>query len=339
MSKDLLVELIDIEKVFLARKNFMNKVKPQKALSNIDLQIYPGETLGIVGETGSGKSTLGKIILGLERPTSGRLFIQGKEVLTSRTRSKIGSEYGFQMVFQDPAGSLNPQLRIEQVLAEALGTVESSPGSSRMVRLQQSLEEVELSKEFLNRYSGQMSGGQQQRVANARALLTKPRLLVLDEAVSALDAVTQSHLLRLLKKLQKKHNLTYIFISHDLEAVAEMSDRTVVMYQGRIVEQGESSTIYHRPKHPYTRGLKASIPIRDPRLAKTQRSLMRRDLLTNEEVPQHACPFVDRCPISDEAKCITATPQLTCVPEYSNHKVACHYYRDFDERFNQIGKG
>ena len=234
-----LVELIAVTKVFETRRIGRAKEKNLVAVNNVSITVNRGETLGIVGETGSGKSTLGRIILGLEEPTSGTLIIEGQKIRSKREREKIGKKNHFQMVFQDPAGSLNPQMNIQQILSEALQSREKNFDVREVgQRLTKALEEVELNQTYLSRNSSQLSGGQQQRIANARALLTQPQLLLLDEAVSALDAVTQSNLLALLKRLQVTHNLTYIFISHDLEAVAEMATRTAVMYQGQIIESG-----------------------------------------------------------------------------------------------------
>jgi oligopeptide/dipeptide ABC transporter ATP-binding protein len=328
-----LVELIAVTKVFGTRRIGRAKAKNLVAVNNVSISVNRGETLGIVGETGSGKSTLGRILLGLEEPTSGTLIIEGKEIRSKREREKIGKENHFQMVFQDPAGSLNPQMNIQQILSEALQSRDKNFDVREVgQRLTKALEEVELNETYLSRNSYQLSGGQQQRIANARALLTQPQLLLLDEAVSALDAVTQSNLLALLKRLQVTHNLTYIFISHDLEAVAEMATRTAVMYQGQIIEIGDSEQIFNEPQHPYTRGLRSAIPIKNPQLAREQRSLFTLNVFDVNEVKDTACCFIERCPIIERDRCTHQAPELISSDSKNKHLVACHYYKDFAER-------
>ncbi len=332
-----LIELRRVSKVFKSQKYGKNSSEKVVAVDDVSLIVNSGETLGIVGETGSGKSTLGRIMLGLDAPTSGSLIIEGQEINSHRERMSIGRDHSFQMVFQDPAGSLNPQMSVRQLLLEAIICQKQSLDKREQhKRLLEALNEVELSEIFLSRYPAQLSGGQQQRVANARALLTNPKLLLLDEAVSALDALTQSNLLKLLKVLQAKHDLTYIFISHDLEAVAEISTRTAVMYQGKIIEIGESSQIFNKPQHPYTRGLRKSVPIRNPRHARRQRSIFVDNFTNATELNELACCFIDRCPILDRVLCINEAPILTKIPGNGDHVVACHYYDKFNERLNKL---
>lgn len=330
------VRLVNGGKRFKTRSRARGEQSFFWAVRNASFEIHSGETLGVVGETGSGKSTVGRLLLGIETLSEGELFIDGNEIDCKQGRNDFASQYGFQMVFQDPAGSLNPQMSVQQALMEAAAARGTSHGKSRATEeIDQVLSEVELPEEILHRKTSQLSGGQQQRVAIARALLTRPRLIVLDEAVSALDAVTQQAILDLLGRLQRSHHLTYIFISHDLEAVAHISTRTLVMYRGSIVEMGHSKDVLEHPLHPYTRGLKSAIPLRNPEAARKQEPLFiassnSQDLTLNFE---SSCCFFSRCPISNQEKCSGERPLLEPATPGSEHLCACFYALDFDSRY------
>ncbi|MNI11922.1 Oligopeptide transport ATP-binding protein OppF [compost metagenome] len=237
-----------------------------KAVDGVSFQIYPGETLGLVGESGSGKSTIGKMIVGLEKPTEGRILFDGRDIsgLSSKEMMSLRSE--LQIVFQDPYSSLNPRKRIVDLLAEPLKVHRTVPAKDISGEVDRLLELVRLPRSSKNRYPHEFSGGQRQRIGIARALSLKPKLIICDEPVSALDVSIQAQILNLLKDLQKELNLTYLFIAHGLGAVKYVSDRIAVMHQGKIVEIGTKAEIFHDPKHPYTRALLDASPIADPRL-------------------------------------------------------------------------
>ncbi|SDG38020.1 oligopeptide transport system ATP-binding protein [Fontibacillus panacisegetis] len=237
-----------------------------KAVDGVSFQIYPGETLGLVGESGSGKSTIGKMIVGLEKPTDGRILFDGRDIsgLSSKEMMNLRSE--LQIVFQDPYSSLNPRKRIADLLAEPLKVHRIVPAKDISGEVDRLLELVRLPRSSKNRYPHEFSGGQRQRIGIARALSLKPKLIICDEPVSALDVSIQAQILNLLKDLQKELNLTYLFIAHGLGAVKYVSDRIAVMHQGKIVEIGNKAEIFHDPKHPYTKALLDASPIADPRL-------------------------------------------------------------------------
>ncbi|MNW44680.1 Oligopeptide transport ATP-binding protein OppF [compost metagenome] len=237
-----------------------------KAVDGVSFQIYPSETLGLVGESGSGKSTIGKMIVGLEKPTDGRILFDGRDIsgLSSKEMMNLRSE--LQIVFQDPYSSLNPRKRIADLLAEPLKVHRIVPAKDISGEVDRLLELVRLPRSSKNRYPHEFSGGQRQRIGIARALSLKPKLIICDEPVSALDVSIQAQVLNLLKDLQKELNLTYLFIAHGLGAVKYVSDRIAVMHQGKIVEIGNKAEIFHDPKHPYTKALLDASPIADPRL-------------------------------------------------------------------------
>ncbi|MEF2967863.1 ATP-binding cassette domain-containing protein [Paenibacillus sp. M1] len=268
-----LLAIENLKKYYPVRRGIIRHTVDQiKAVDGVDLAIYPGETLGLVGESGSGKSTIAKLIVGLETPTEGRILFDGKDIsrLSPREMTSLRSE--LQIVFQDPYSSLNPRKRVGELLSEPLkvhGIVPDREISGEVGRL---LELVGLPKNSRSRYPHEFSGGQRQRIGIARALSLKPRLIVCDEPVSALDVSIQAQILNLLKELQRELNLTYLFIAHGLGAVKYVSDRIAVMYAGKIVETGDVKQIFREPKHEYTKALLDASPIADPRQRNKRRA-------------------------------------------------------------------
>lgn len=315
-----LLEVKNLKKYFPIKSSVLKrKVGDIKAVHNVNLEIQKGETLGIVGESGCGKSTLGKTILGLEKFTNGSIVFKGESIadLPQRKLKKYKKE--MQMIFQDPSASLNPRQRIGNGLEEIFIIHTNMPGRERRQRVKELLVEVGLKEGDYNKYPHEFSGGQRQRIGIARAIALNPSLIVSDEATSALDVSVQAQIMKLLKDIQKEHQLALLFISHDLAVIRHMCERVLVMYLGSMAELGTSEQIYNNPLHPYTKALLSSIPRPVPGSEKEHVHL-------KGSVPSAAnypkgCPFHTRCPIAKE-HCKEKVPEWREIEE--GHFVACH---------------
>ena len=293
-----------------------------RAVDGVSLSIRRGETLGLVGESGCGKTTTGRCVLLLERPTSGQIIFEGIELNALPDAALRKTRRRMQVIFQDPYSSLNPRMTIGQILAEPLKVHGIVPGKgARAARVRELLEQVGLLPQHAKRYPHQLSGGQRQRVGIARALAMEPSLIVCDEPVSALDVSIQAQIVNLLEDLQKRLGLTYLFIAHDLSVVRHISDRVVVMYLGKIVEVADRVSLYEDPLHPYTRALLSAVPIPDPKLeARRERTVLRGEV-PSSLTPPGGCVFHPRCPVA-EARCSAETPALREIRP--GHWGACH---------------
>lgn len=321
MSK-VLLKVDNLKKYFPIRHGmFARHVGDVKAVDDISFELYEGETLGIVGESGCGKSTTGRAIMRLHEPTDGRVTFDGIELteLNSEQMRKVRRE--IQMVFQDPYASLNPRHTVEKILEEPLIVHGIGNAKERKKKVHEYLEIVGLSSYHAKRYPHQFSGGQRQRIGIARALMTNPKLIIADEPVSALDVSIQAQVLNLMQRLQEDLKLTYIFIAHDLGVVRHISDRVGVMYLGRLVEIAESESLYHEPLHPYTQALLSAVPIPDPQFEREQLLLM--GDIPSPSNPPTGCTFHTRCPFAMD-KCKQVIPMLQRVKP--GHSVACHLY-------------
>lgn len=300
---------------------FGRQVGTVKAVDGVSFQVFEGETLGIVGESGCGKSTLGKALLRLLEPTGGAVYVEGENLLALSKEELRRMRRFMQMIFQDPFASLNPRHTVQKILEEPLLVHGLGSAKERAEQVREMLEVVGLSSYHAKRYPHQFSGGQRQRIGIAKALMTRPKLIIADEPVSALDVSIQAQVLNLLKDLQQEFTLTYIFISHDLGVVRHISDRVAVMYLGQIVELAESESLYAERLHPYTQALLAAVPIPDPKAE--QVNLLLSGELPSPSKPPVGCAFHTRCPKRME-HCASAKPRLTEVKP--RHFVACHLY-------------
>ena len=300
---------------------FRRQVGTVRAVDGIDFNIREGETLGLVGESGCGKSTVARAILRLYEPTAGRVRFRGEDISRLSGQPLRRLRRRMQMVFQDPQASLNPRMTVGSIVGEPLFEHGLAKGEALARRVEALLESVGLDRSFANRYPHEFSGGQRQRIGVARALALEPELIICDEPIAALDVSIQAQVVNLLEELQARLGLTYLFISHDLGMVRHIADRVAVMYLGKIVELAPSDRLYHEPMHPYTRALLSAAPVHDPELeAQRERIILHGDVPSPSDPPP-GCPFHTRCPM--------AMPDCSSrVPEWRelrpDHRVSCH---------------
>jgi oligopeptide/dipeptide ABC transporter ATP-binding protein len=319
-----LMEIASLRKHFPIKTGLWGESKIVRAVDDVDLTIEEGESFGLVGESGCGKTTLGKLILRLLEPTAGKVIFDGHSLFDLRKEEMRKIRKDLQIVFQDPYSSLNPRMTVREIVGRPLELHGVADDDERQKRVLNLLEKVGLSPEQASRYPHEFSGGQRQRIAIARAIALNPRFITLDEPTSALDVSVQAQILNLLKQLQSELKLTYMLISHNLSVVRHLTDHVAVMYLGKIVELAQTPELFERSVHPYTKALVSAVPVPDPEIRR-QRIVLKGDVASPVDVPP-GCRFHTRCPYARES-CRSEEPKLEEVaPE---HLVACHFSRDF----------
>ncbi|MCH4826068.1 MAG: dipeptide ABC transporter ATP-binding protein [Planococcus sp. (in: firmicutes)] len=321
LKSDILLELNSVKKYFPIKGGLLKRVTGNvKAVESVSLKLYKGESLGVVGESGCGKSTLGRTILGLEELTDGKIYFNEQEIQDLKRKEKKKFVKEMQMIFQDPYASLNPRQRVGHALDEVFKMHTDMSLKERRDSVEDLLKEVGLKPEHYDRYPHEFSGGQRQRIGIARAIALNPQFIICDEAVSALDVSVQAQILKLLKTLQEKYKLSYLFISHDLGVVRYFCDRVLVMYLGNTVEMSTVSEIFNKPLHPYTQALLSAIP-RPTVNAKKERVRLVGDM-PNPANPPSGCAFHTRCPIAQE---ICKVDRPAFIEHEKDHFAACHF--------------
>jgi len=317
-----LLEVRKLKKYFPVEAGLFTRRKGDvKAVDGVDLTVEEGETLGVVGESGCGKSTLGRTILRLIEPTEGEILFEGKNIMQMSGAEMREMRRQMQIIFQDPYASLNPRMKVGEIIGEGLKIHGLARGSARRERVMDLLKQVGLRDDHYNRYPHEFSGGQRQRIGIARALAVRPKFIVADEPVSSLDVSIQAQIINLLQELQESMSLTFMFISHDLRVVEHVSHRVAIMYLGKIVEIAPSEAIYSRSRHPYTRALLSAVPIPDPN-PKKDRMVLEGDVPSPVNPPS-GCNFHPRCPFKEKI-CSEVEPTLEFTSD--GHGAACHVF-------------
>lgn len=319
-----LLKVTDLQKYFPINSTglFKRQVGSVKAVDGISLEVFPGETLGLVGESGCGKSTAGRSILRLLEPTGGQIEFNGQDIVKAKKKDLVKLRREMQMIFQDPFSSLNPRHTVGAIIGAPFAVQGVKPEGGVRKTVQDLMERVGLNPEHYNRYPNEFSGGQRQRIGIARAIALKPKLIVCDEPVSALDVSIQAQVLNLLDDIQKDFGISYIFVAHDLSVVRHISDRVAVMYLGKIMESAAQAELYANPLHPYTHALLSAVPVADPDLERKRERIIVSGELPSASNPPSGCVFRTRCWKAQD-RCTTEIPQLLEITP--GHKVACHF--------------
>ena len=320
MTAGTILSVRDLRKSFDVGGGLLRKSSTLQAVGGVSFDIGPGETLGLVGESGCGKSTVGKLIMKLHQPSDGAIFLRGVNIAGLSRRAMMPMWRKVQTIFQDPYSSLNPRMSAGAIVGEALTIHRIASGAEKTRRVAEIFEKVGLRADQMGRFPHEFSGGQRQRLSIARALIVEPELIVADEPVSALDVSIQASVINLLIRLQKEMGLSMLFISHDMSVVEHVSHRVAVMYLGRIVEIGSRRQIFGDPQHPYTRALLSAVPVADPAARRRERIVLKGDVPSPIDPPP-GCHFQTRCPFAQDI-CRKVLPDL--LPTGGGHKVACH---------------
>lgn len=322
-EKEVILEINNLSKFFTAKKSLFGKPSYVKAVDDVSFTINRGETLGLVGESGCGKTTIGRTILKLYNSTSGQIKFNGEDITKLKDSEMIPLRRKMQMIFQDPYASLNPRMTVGDIVGEAIDIHGLYKGDERNERIRYLLDKVGLNGSHINRYAHEFSGGQRQRIGIARALAVQPDFIVCDEPISALDVSIQAQVINMLEELQEELGLTYLFIAHDLSMVKHISTHIGVMYLGKLVEKGPSDDVYSNSKHPYTQALLSAVPIADPIVAKSNKRIMLEGDIPSPIDPPPGCRFKGRCSYA-KTICGEKEPELKEVEK--DHFVACHLF-------------
>jgi len=322
-ERNTLLQVQNLKKYFpVSRQLFRTQRRYVIAVDDVSFDVLKGETLGLVGETGCGKTTVARTILQLYRPTSGRVLFDGVDLASLQENDLRKMRSRMQMIFQDPYASLNPRMTVGAIISAPLDVHTALTQKEKRERVQELLKLVGLNPDFVNRYPHEFSGGQRQRIGIARALALNPDLVICDEPISSLDVSIQAQVVNLLEELQDKLGLTYIFVAHDLSMVRHISDRMVVMYLGKVMELADRNEIYLHPLHPYTRALMSAVPIPDPDKARNRKRIILKGDIPSPLNPPHGCNFNTRCPMAAE-RCFQEDPEYREIQP--GHWVACHF--------------
>lgn len=331
-----LLKVEHLHKEFPTGSGFMGgkfSKKVVSAVNDLSFEIRAGETFGLVGESGCGKSTTGRAIMHLDPPTSGKVYFEGRDISKMNKKELKAMRREMQFIFQDPYASLNPRMTIGEIISEPMAIHGIGTPEERIERVRELLDVVGLNPEHINRYPHEFSGGQRQRVGIARSFILRPKLIICDEPVSALDVSIQAQVLNLLKDLQKQYGTAYLFIAHDLSVVQHISDRVAVMYLGKMVELSDWKSLYAEPNHPYTQALLSAVPIPDPDVQQNRKRIILAGDPPSPIDPPSGCRFHTRCPIA-QAKCSEEAPEFREIGE--GHFCACHYAAPFPIKESHI---